>query len=110
VYTGNADAEADARFAAGAANPESDVEAMAGELKSKWLHGADGCDVASWPAWYVPSIPGIANASRRQYCQIGVTSGDANWVASTPGLTGPILQATVSPPARDTQTKQSCTL
>jgi hypothetical protein len=45
VYAGNVDVEAYATLAAGAANPESDVDAMhmAGELTSKRLHGADSC-------------------------------------------------------------------
>jgi hypothetical protein len=41
LYAGSADAEADATFWAGATNPESDVEAMAGELTCKCLHGGD---------------------------------------------------------------------
>jgi hypothetical protein len=58
VYTGMADAEADATFAAGAVNTESDVEAMAGELTSKCPHGAVSwgccvlacmvCAISSW--------------------------------------------------------------
>ena len=60
VYAGaaNADADADATFAAVAADPESDLEAMAGELTSKCLHGADSCccespEGAMQRCWYL---------------------------------------------------------
>jgi hypothetical protein len=43
VYAGAANANADATFAAAAADPASDLEAMAGELTSKCLHSADSC-------------------------------------------------------------------
>jgi hypothetical protein len=41
VYAGAANA--DAMFAAAAADPESDLEALACELTSKCLNGADSC-------------------------------------------------------------------
>jgi hypothetical protein len=40
LCAGNADADADVTCAATAANPDSYVEAMTGELASKWLDAA----------------------------------------------------------------------
>lgn len=55
------DADADATFAAAAANLESDVEAMAGELPSKCLHGSGSCGCCLLACMHVPSAAGVAS-------------------------------------------------